>query len=223
MTKDDLSFIFEDELEKGICPKCRKNKTEVDFFTGEDILCTDCRKLINKEIGYDTLKQNANVPKAYYIYSWRNYDEKFFKKIVEATNRFKNNLHLVGGSFTGKTVLMIACIDYLIKYGENSILFYNVPELLTNAQKESYSYYNYLINKCSHIRFLFLDDIFNGLNSSENKFIYEILDYRNRNNLPTVSSTNVKINDARIYSRLLRNNGVEIEINSKFWRKANER
>ena len=192
MTKYDLSFIFEDELEKGICPKCRKNKTEVDFFTGEDILCTDCRKLINKEIGYDTLKQNANVPKAYYIYSWRNYDENFFKKIVEATNRFKNNLHLVGGSFTGKTVLMIACIDYLI-------------------------------NKCSHIRFLFLDDIFNGLNSSENKFLYEILDYRNRNNLPTVSSTNVKINDARIYSRLLRNNGVEIEINSKFWRKANER
>ena len=104
-----------------------------------------------------------------------------------------------------------------------SILFYNVPELLTNAQKECYSYYNYLINKCSHIRFLFLDDIFNGLNSSENKFLYEILDYRNRNNLPTVSSTNVKINDARIYSRLLRNNGVEIEINSKFWRKANER
>ena len=111
------------------------------------ILCTDCRKLINKEIGYDTLKQNANVPKAYYIYSWRNYDENFFKKIVEATNRFKNNLHLVGGSFTGKTVLMIACIDYLIKYGENSILFYNVPELLTNAQKEGFSYYNYLINK----------------------------------------------------------------------------
>lgn len=142
------------------------------------------------------------------------YDEQQnLRRAMEAALKFGSHPHgwlmFVGGYGTGKTHLAAIIANYRHEKGDE-VLFITVADLMdylrTTFHPNSTHTFDELFNKIRDVTLLVLDDL-NTQNSSSwaKEKLFQILDFRYVNRLPTILTSAQEINDIdeRIRSRLL--------------------
>ncbi len=133
-------------------------------------------------------------------------------------NGTKININILGASGAGKTFLLECMANALMAAGHN-ICFKTAFELNELARQyhigKSYDFSN-----CLQAEVLFIDDLGSEpmLKNVTKEYLYNLINTRQSNHLPTVISTNLDLNnlldryDERIFSRLV-NKRLSININ----------
>lgn len=124
------------------------------------------------------------------------YAEEFAGAFVKGEE--KEGLLIQGPVGSGKTFLACCIANYILQHSEKAVLFVIVPDLLEKI-KASYSnhgqYTEYtLVEKASEVPLLIMDDLgaHNYTDWTQNK-IYNIINHRVNNELPTVITTNLDL------------------------------
>ena len=175
------------------CPKCMKEEVAKDEKKELD------RKVLLK-------KQELEIGERYLNATFDNYeittDEQ--RNAVDLLSKYyaDKNIILTGTIGSGKTHLMMATIDRLIRIGKKCayVKYYNLHDIVINKR----DFYNYLLN-CD---FLVIDEF--GVHDSSGKisFLNELCDQRWDRNKYTAIITNMKGSEVKnsihetTYSRL---------------------
>jgi len=189
----DLSF--------GDCKVC-KNKGAIYYLDGLDNLCVkDCeclkarksRQLIEYS-GLRNLIDKCTFDSYNALATWQ---KAVKQKAAEYLKANKEWFLIVGQSGTGKSHLCTAIVGELLKQGKQVIFISyikHIPELkqLTlDADK-----YNDLLNSWLKCEVLYIDDLFKlKVNEVDKSIILRIINYRVINDLKTIISSEMLIND----------------------------
>lgn len=140
---------------------------------------------------------------------------KLYADIVSG-NAPLRSLYIYGDTGVGKTYATIAFTNHLTKSGVK-VAFCFVPELVhqfkMNFNKDS-SYNNEIINALKRVPLLVLDDL--GAEQTSlwfyNEYLLLIMNYRCENNLPTIFTSNLGIDEfGRKMAMLDRNNAANVK------------
>lgn len=177
---------MKEEVVKVKCEYCEKEFEQVGNY--QEKLCPVCKYLVR-------------LPK--YFRSNDFYDSECLKPYVE------KGIFLCGYSGSGKTVFLIEVLKETMKQGKGGT-YVNIPELLSETKYNDDKYK--LINDYKRVKgMVFFDEIMGVGNPTAYVLdcIYQILDYRHINELPTCLASNLTLEDieridARIATRISR-------------------
>lgn len=141
------------------------------------------------------------------IYKSANQYVKVFKDIEKNRN---NSIIFTGQVGAGKTHLSLAIANTLMNNGVG-VVYMGYREIIMKIKQNIMDqvYYNKIMNRYKKCRVLLIDDLFKGnISGSDINIIFEIINYRYFNNLPTIISSEKGINnileiDEAIGSRII--------------------
>lgn len=184
-----------------MCPVCRKNLYRANISNAL------------QEMGFGKKYRNA---------SFTSYTDKFLGTLKSDLRGFTRNLLLYGDSAVGKTYLLASIASALLESGvsEDKIAYYNTVALFCSIGQDITTMHD-IVERCSTVQYLFLDEVCNPKTEWENRMLYLMLDNRKNDELITYSATKFNPDelDGRIGTRLLENDGCSYKITTGIWRK----
>lgn len=122
---------------------------------------------------------------------------RYFKKFEEIKGYRKNSLMFAGNPGCGKSHLVIAIANNLIRRRTN-VVYLPYREIIIELKQNVMSgeIYNEMLNKYKKAEVLLIDDLFKGqITSSDINIMFEIVNYRYMSNLPILISTELTIDE----------------------------
>ena len=167
-------LVFRKECE---CLKIRKGREkQIDYFYKYPIL---------RECSLNDFITNYNFQKAMKL------------KAMEFLKVYKNSWFFVGGQYgSGKSYICYAIANELIKDLNEFVLFEYIEDLREIKSHSTDNIYLELIEKYKHATILYFDDFLKvDLNIADLKIIYEIINYRYKENKTTLFSSEKLFNE----------------------------
>lgn len=151
--------------------------------------------------------KNSGIPPAFAEKSFDNFntDTDLLAMIKNKAMEYVENYHkggpslyMCGESGVGKTHLSIAICNELIKKGVN-VYYMIYREAISKLKQLFYKDdYEYELEPYKKVELLYIDDLFKGHASDQEKNImYEIINYRYNYKLPVIISTELGVNGIR--------------------------
>ncbi len=126
-----------------------------------------------------------------------NFQKQMKLKAIEFLKVYKNSWFFVGGQYgSGKSYICYAIANELIKDLNNFVLFEYIEDLREIKSHSTDEIYLELIEKYKHATILYFDDFLKvDLNIADLKIIYEIINYRYKENKTTLFSSEKLFNE----------------------------
>lgn len=182
------------------CKIC-KNKGEIAKVVGEDCVRAECECMKIR----DTLDRirRSGLEELFRKSSFKNYEctEKWQQEIMNDAIGFlkdgKGGMFMGGQSGSGKTHLCTAVVGGFIKKGLTARYFVWREHSLKLKAIINEKDYTPAIDDFKKTDVLYIDDLFmqDTITDADIKLAFEIIDYRLRNNLMTIISTNLSLDE----------------------------
>lgn len=212
---DNLSLFIRSEEENEACLNCPGYKncvkqprgflTEIDPYLDE-ICYTPCKY----RLAYETVI-NGYVRKDFYD-EWMNYDlindvkiNTYRKRLISllmgiSLGKSNKGVYVHSDVESGKSVILVAFCNHMIRQHNKKVAFVNVSELLSDLKSQfnvANSNIDEVIEELQKVDILVLDDLGGETFSawSINDVLYKIIDYRNRSGLLTCYSSSYSLED----------------------------
>lgn len=120
---------------------------------------------------------------------------KYFRGFDEIKESRKNSLILCGNPGCGKSHLLLAIANNLIRRRVN-VVYFPYREIIMEIKQNIMNgqVYSEMINKYKKSEVLLIDDLFKGqITQSDINVMFEIINYRYMSNLPILISTELTI------------------------------
>lgn len=184
-----------------------KNCNDTGYIDGKYCYCLkkEVNKILRRDSGFDFFESFDDVN--FDIFENKDYMKKLYQKMQEwcHSNFDKNLIFIAGETGVGKTHLIKCMANELINL--NHIVRFTTSFSMHQDFVKSYSTRdldekNYLIDKYLSVEVLFIDDL--GTEIGKNRditlnYLYQVLNERKINKLPTVITSNLDFYDIRDY------------------------
>lgn len=192
-----------------VCPLCN-NTTWIEVRVDKRICAYRCECYEKERISNNSGWKKAGLTLETSRLNFTNFEEwneyaremkrlgiKYFRNFDEIKESRKNSLIVAGNPGCGKSHLVIAIANNLIKRNLNVVYMpyrETIMEIKQNVMNGEV-YYR-ILNKYKNAQVLLIDDLFKGqINPSDINIMFEIVNYRYMNNLPMLISTEMLIDN----------------------------
>ncbi len=185
------------------CKKCG----DTGFVDGKYCSCLtkEINKILKKDSGFDFLESFTDVD--FEIFKNKEYMQKLYEKMKKwcHSDYKKTLIYIAGDTGVGKTHLIKCMANELINL--NHIVRFTTSFSMHQDFMKSYSTKdldekNNLLNKYLNVEILFIDDLGTEIGKYRDitlNYLYQVLNERKINRLPTVITSNLTLDDLRDY------------------------
>lgn len=182
------------------CPIC-KNKGYIEKIVDDSEVLAECKCFKIR----DTLQRikDSGLEELLRVCTFRSFEcsEKWQQSLKNIAMKFaeqdKGGFYIGGQSGCGKTHLCTAIVGAMIKKGKSARYFVWREDSTRLKSLVNEKEYQAAVNEFKQTDVLYIDDLFKQITvtDADIKLAFEIIDYRARNNLMTVISSELNIDD----------------------------